>query len=160
MNSVIVVNIFYISIFVLPGNRVGTGGVTISSSADIAPVCNGDELELTCTVLGRALEWNVSIPWMPPEFMTLKHTLTSVERISPDHTITINGSISFTFSRITLPDSQPLVSRLLISPAIGAVNGTVVICTDRETRNSSSTTVNVVHSNNDDSSTLSDSKHI
>ena len=113
---------------------------------DIAPVCSGDELELTCAILGRALEWNVSIPWTPPEFITFKHTLTSLERSSPYHTITINGSISFTFSRISLQDYQPLISRLLISPATGAVNGTVVICTDRETRNSSSTSVYIVNS--------------
>ena len=129
-------------------------------SGDIAPVCSGDELELSCAVSGRALEWNVSIPWMPPEFMTFQYTLNSVEQSLPDHTIKINGSISFTFSRISPPESQPLISRLLIRPATSAVNGTVVICADRETRNSSSTTVNVVHSNIDDSSTLSDGKHI
>ena len=113
---------------------------------NIAPVCSGDELELTCVVPGRALDWNVSIPGMLPEFSTFKHTLTSVERSSPNHTITINGSNSFVFSRISPQDSQPLISRLLISPATGAVNGTVVICADRETRNSSSTSVYIVNS--------------
>ena len=125
---------------------IATARAVMLFPPNIAPVCGGDELELTCAVSGRALEWNVSIPWMLPEFSTFKHSLTSVERSSPDHTITINGSNSFVFSRISPQDSQPLISRLLISPTTGAVNGTVIICTDRETRNSSSTRVYIVNS--------------
>jgi hypothetical protein len=121
--------------------------VTINSpgiNTEVAPVCSGDELELICTVPGRVLEWTVSL--MPPsEDMIFEYPLTSVEQ---PHTIKVNGSISFTFSRISPQYSHPLISRLLISPATSDVNGTVVVCADRETRTNSSITVNVVHNNN------------
>jgi hypothetical protein len=125
------------------------GAVTINSpgiNAEVAPVCSGDELELNCTVPGRALEWIISL--MPPlQDMTLEYPLNSVEQSFPVHTITVNN-ISFTFSRISPPgNSHPLKSRLLISPATSVVDGTLVVCENGETRTNSSTTVNVVHNN-------------
>ena len=54
--------------------NVDTGIVSINSvglRADIAPVCSGDELELTCTLAsGRVLEWSVTL--MPPEDVTFE----------------------------------------------------------------------------------------
>ena len=88
---------------------------------------------------------------MPPEDdTTFEHVLDSITQMYPGHTVTINGSIMFTFTRISPANSQPLISRLLISPATSAVNGTEIMCVDRETLNSSSTTVNVVHNNSND----------
>ena len=124
---------------------------TFGLKDDIAPVCSGNELELTCTIRsGRILEWNVIL--MPPaEDTTLEHVVDMVT--SPTHIIKINSSVMFTFSRISPPNTHPLISRLLISPATSIVNGTEVVCADRETRNSSSTIVNVIH-NNADNDTL------
>jgi hypothetical protein len=125
------------------------GAVTINSpgiNAEIAPVCSGDELELTCIISGRVLEWNITL--MPPsEDTTFEYPLNSLDQAFPLHTITVDNIISFTFSRISPPNSHPLISRLLISPATSVVNGTVVICADRATRTNSSTTVDVVHNN-------------
>jgi hypothetical protein len=125
------------------------GAVTINSpgsNADVAPVCSGDELELTCNIPGRVLEWNIS-QLMPPEDLTFKIVLDSVEPSFPVHTTTVKY-ISFTFSRISPGSSHPLISRLLISPATSDVDGTVIVCADRETRTNSSVTVNVVHNSN------------
>ena len=129
--------------------------MTINSSginADVAPVCCRDELEINCTVPGRVLEWNITL--MPPENITLKSIVDSVSPSFQPHTQTVNnGSISFIFSRISPPgNTHPLISKLLISPATSVVNGTIVVCADRETRTNSSTRVNVVHNN----STLTD----
>ena len=134
---------------------IHAGSVTINSfgiNADVAPVCSGDELEINCTVPGRVLEWTVSL--LPPEDTTLKSIVDSVSLSFQPHTQTINnGSISFIVSRISpRGNTHPLVSRLLISPATSVVNGTIVVCADRETHANSSTRVNVVHNN----STLTD----
>ena len=56
----------------------------------------------------------------------------------------------FTFSKVSPSNSQPLISRLQISPATSVVNGTEIICEDIEAHNSSSTMVNVVHNNFND----------
>jgi hypothetical protein len=123
------------------------GAVTINSpgsNADVAPVCSGDELELTCNIPGRVLEWNIS-QLIPQEYLTFKLVLDSVEPSFPVHT-TMVYNISFTFSRISPPgNSHPLISRLLISPATSDVDGAIVACADRETRTNSSVTVNVIH---------------
>ena len=134
----------------------GTGSVTINSPGindEVAPVCSGDELELTCTISGRVLEWNITL--MPlSEDMTFKSIVDSVAPSFQPHTQTVNnGFISFIVSRISPSgNTHPLISRLLISPATSVVNGTVVVCADRETHANSSTRVNVVYNN----STLTD----
>ena len=75
-------------------------------------MCDGDQLELTCSLTGRVLEWNIILM---PEDQSLEHVLDGVSQISPSHTITVNSIIMFTFSRISLPNSQLLMSRLRIS---------------------------------------------
>ena len=130
--------------------HVGSVTVTYDSpgiDAEIAPVCSGDELEYNCTLQGRALEWVVTLP----QDMTIEHPFNSVDYFFPVHTVTVSNT-SFTFSRISPPNSRPLISGLLISPATSVVNGTLVVCEDGETRANSSTRVNVVHNN----STLTD----
>jgi hypothetical protein len=97
-NLVIVASISYIGIVTINSPGINT---------EVAPVCSGDELELICTVPGRVLEWTVSL--MPPsEDMIFEYPLTSVEQ---PHTIIVNGSTSFTFSRISPQYSHPLISR-------------------------------------------------
>ena len=38
-----------------------TSDTVILSPPEVAPVCSGDELELTCTVPGRVLEWVITL---------------------------------------------------------------------------------------------------
>ena len=79
-----------------------------------------------------------------PEDDSFEHVLDGVSQISPSHTITVN-SIMFTFSRVSHPNSQPLMSRLVISEVNSSIiNGTVVNCADRDTHHSTSTIINVV----------------
>ena len=87
---------------------------------------------------------------MPPEDVTFEYVIDSITQTIPEYTVIINGSVMFTFSRVSPSNSQPLISRLLISPATSVVNGTEIMCVDRETLNSSSTTVNVVNNNSND----------
>ena len=118
-----------------------TAGAVILSSPE---VCCGDELEINCTVPGRVLEWTISL--LPPEDTTLKSAIDSVAPSIQPHTQTVNnGSISFIVSRISPPgNTHPLMSILLISPATSVVNGTIVVCADRETRANSSIRVHII----------------
>ena len=115
--------------------------MTISPSGT-ARACDGDQLELTCSLTGRALEWNINLLLEDDSF---EHVLDSISQILPSHTVTVNSIIKFIFTRISPPNSQPLMSRLVISLVNSSIiNGTVVNCADRETRNSSSTIINVI----------------
>ena len=107
-----------------------------------ALACNGDQLELMCSLTGRVLEWNVILL---PEDGSLEYVLDSVTQMLPSHTVTVNSVIKFIFTRVSPPNSQPLTSRLVISQVNSSIiNGTVVNCADRETRSSSSTIINVI----------------
>ena len=120
---------------------MNAGEVTISPSG-IALACDGDQLQLTCHVTGRVLEWNINVLLEDDRF---KSVLDSISPTLPSHTITVNATIKFIFTRTSPPNSRPLMSRLVISQAnSGILNGTVVSCADRETRNSSSTVINVI----------------
>ena len=122
-------------------NFMHAGEVTISPSGT-ALACDGDQLELTCHITGRVLEWNINVLLEDDHFESI---LDSVSQTLPSHTITVNATIKFVFTRISPPNSQPLTSRLVISQAdSGIINGTVVSCVDRETRNSSPTIINVI----------------
>ena len=118
------------------------GVVTISPSGT-ALVCDGDQFEFTCHIMGRVLEWDINVLVEDDRF---KSVLDSVSQTLPSHTVTVNATIKFVFTRISPPNSRPLTSRLVINQAdSGIINGTVVSCADRETRtNSSSTIINVI----------------
>ena len=120
---------------------MNVGEVSISPSGT-ALACDGYQLEMTCSLTGRVLEWNINLL---PEDDSFRHVLDSISPTVPSHTITVKSTIEFTFSRVSSPNSQPLTSRLVISQVNSSViNGTVVSCADREMRNSSSTIINVV----------------
>ena len=119
----------------------------------IAPVCVGGQLELTCTTPGRVLDWSfspgnnsdhddVSQPRFPQTQSIQVLGATSGQTL----TVFIN-SVNFTYSRLSPPNEQPLVSKLVISPVNESFNGTVVICGDVEYMNSSSTTILVLDMN-------------
>ena len=73
---------------------------------------------------------------MPPEDVTFGTCCRLSDKDIPNtykYIIIVNNSVMFTISRISSPNLQPLISRLLISPANSIVNGTEVICADRAT---------------------------
>ena len=103
--------------------------------------------ELNCTTTGGYLEWDFCI--------TANGSITTIPRrlvnngAGPGLTLTplMTDSILFHISRVSLPKSLPLVSKLLISPATNSRNGTEVncTCTDSLTGVSSSTIVFVIN---------------
>ena len=125
---------------------IGATPVMLSPSG-VAAVCSGHQLELNCTTTGGYLEWDFCI--------TANGSITTIPRrlvnngAGPGLTLTplMTDSILFHISRVSLPKSLPLVSKLLISPATNSRNGTEVncTCTDSLTGVSSSTIVFVIN---------------
>ena len=118
------------------------GAVTISPPGN-SLLCDGDQLELTCSITdpgSSLLEWTFTPTTI---FMDLYRP---IEPSTPsDQTTThwmINSTL-FTFSRISGQNEWPLVSRLLISPVTTGLNGTVVNCTAIPIMEIASTTVYV-----------------
>ena len=112
-----------------------TSTITLSPSG-VAPVCSGDQLELTCTTTEELLQWRFSV---------IRGNETSATEFS--RTVHSTGgylshlevnSIMFNFSRTTSYDSVPVVSTLLIGPVSNSLNGTVINCVSSEV---SSTTI-------------------
>ena len=117
-----------------------TGHVVLSPTK-LVSVCDGDQLELTCTTTEVLLIWNlrqtheqhirdIAIQYLGDSALQSYH-------------YTLYG-INFNISRLSPPMSLPLVSRLIISPANYRLNGTEVTCVDPLSGNSSSTTINVI----------------
>ena len=59
------------------------------------------------------------------------------------------GPLTFTFLRSSNIGSLPLMSTLLIRPVNSILNGTQVNCTDRVTRESQSSVIDVITPDND-----------
>ena len=118
-------------------------GVMISPSG-VASVCSGGQLELICTVAGTFLQWSF---FLFPEGETMaRRFFRSLHSGSFPATSDLEvNSITFTFSRISADGSQPLVSRLLITPISDDLNGTEVNCTDVLASNTSSTHIKVIN---------------
>ena len=103
------------------------GAVTLSPPGNSFNVCNGDQLELICSLTGHEsslMEWVFT-----PEiiYMGLFRALDANGQIPSSFTI---NSTQFAFSRISPRNHKPLISKLLISPLTADLNGTVVNCTD------------------------------
>ena len=121
---------------------IALGAVTISPSGT-ASACRGDQLELTCDITGRFLEW--SFPLIPEGDTTARRYARVLNPNSPTSALEVN-SITFTFSIIYAGpgDSLPLTSRLLISQVSDGLNGTEVNCTDVRTSETVSTIVKTI----------------
>ena len=127
---------------------VCTGEVIITPSR-MAYVCIDGQVELTCSIPGRFLEWRFSLT--PENASTSRDVSRLLESTtqSDQSSTTVISSIAFTFSRTSAPYSLPLMSRLLFSNASVALNGTVVSCVDRITSDTSSTVIRVVSQSQD-----------
>lgn len=123
-------------------------GVVICPLA-IAPVCQGDQLELTCTVTGRFLEWSFFL--IPEGETTARRYVRSLGPNARVSTLEVN-SITFTFSVSSSGSTESsLTSRLHIIPTNASLNGTEVNCTNVDTSNSTSTIVTIINESNYDS---------
>ena len=105
-------------------------------------MCNGGQLELTCTITDFGLLlWNVTL--ISNDVTTPPVTYTrAISPSSPSNqrarVFTIMNSTSLVFSRISPQNSFPFISRLLIS---SVSTSTQVNCLDALTSESSSITV-------------------
>ena len=111
--------------------------MTITPS-EVAPACDGRQLELNCNITGSLLEWRI----IPEQ----NHSQLSVQRYVP----TRNQSFQYGDSTITFtrpPDSMLPISsyRIVISPVNNSLNRTEVKCTDLQNQESSSTVIIVVN---------------
>ena len=91
----------------------------------VALVCSGGQLELTCTTAGAFLEWDFHI--------SENGTTTTRGRLVNSQAGVIlkpimTDSITFNFSRVSLPGSVPLVSKLVMITERSTLNGTEVMC--------------------------------
>ena len=104
-----------------------TGEVAIHPSG-MTYVCNGGQVELTCTTTGPFLEWSFNL--IQENATTARRFSRLIEGTSQDMLITnlsVNSTL-FTFSRTSSPNSLPLTSRLLVSSVSEGLNGTVMNC--------------------------------
>ena len=114
-------------------------GMVILSPSGVAPVCSGDELELTCTTTRNPLQWRFSV--IRGDETTATEIRRSINSIGPvTSNLTINSTV-FNFSRISAPNSMPVTSRLVISPVSNGLNGTVMSCVDVDSGEVASTTI-------------------
>lgn len=115
----------------------------------IAPVCQGDQLELTCTVTGKFLEWSFFL--VPEGETAAKRYIRSLGPNTHMSTLEVN-SITFTFSVSSAGSSESsLTSRLHIIPTNAILNGTEVNCTNVDISNSTSTIVTIINESSYDS---------
>ena len=119
---------------------IALGAVTISPSGT-ASACQGDQLELTCVITGRFLEW--SFPLIPEGDTTARRYARVLNPNSPTSALEVN-SITFTFSIISAGNNLPLISRLLISQVSNGLDGTEVNCTDIGTSETVSTLITTI----------------
>ena len=123
------------------------GVVTVSPSGVVAPVCYGGQLALTCTtsVTGMFLQWSFSLIRGNDTTPTL-FTRTIIPSVSTNEAMSylILNSAMFNFSRISAQNILPLMSRLLIGPADGRLNGTEVNCEDLDSSERAATVINVI----------------
>ena len=117
-------------------------GAAIISPPGLAPVCDGDQLELTCTTTGSQLEWRFNVirgnTTTATEFSRI---ISAVGSASDAISLLVINSITFRFSRTSVEDSLPVMSRLLIGYVSRSLNGTVINCEDVGMSEVSSTTV-------------------
>ena len=114
-----------------------TGVVEISPSM-VAPVCQaGDQLELTCSVVGAFLRWEFTVILEDGRSRTFMPVVTAGgdSGVPPPR---MANSTSFTFLRLS---TQPLTSTMTISNVSEGLNGIQMNCVDVETSESATTII-------------------
>ena len=119
----------------------------VLSPSGSALVCSRSQLELTCTTAGRFLEWDFRIS--ENNIMTVINSGRLVNNQTSPIMPFMTDSIIFNISKVSLPGSLPLVSKLLIITERSSVHETEVICTciDAVSTAASSTTVLIIKEN-------------
>ena len=100
------------------------------SPSGVALVCQeGDQLELTCNTSNTLHRWRfTAIPESGPA-VTYMRTVSSIGSTGVDsEPITINSTIMVTFSRLSIQNELPLISRMVINSVSEGLNGVRVEC--------------------------------
>ena len=110
-----------------------------------ASVCSGDQLELTCSIMGSVLEWQINVTNASSYRIYRRPIISEGQTFTQIYHLMINKNVLLTFSRISNEGVSPLVSRLLINPVSKSLNGTKVICEAEQMSSlQSTTTITVV----------------
>ena len=110
-------------------SEAGATPVALSPSG-LVTVCSGGQLELTCTTAGGFLEWDIfQIPANGTSPVNFGGRLIN-NRPGLPPSYQIIDSVFFNFSRVSAPDTLPLMSRVVISPASSSLNGIEMVCID------------------------------
>ena len=124
-------------------------GTVKISPPEIASVCSGDQLELTCNATGSLLEWNFSHIDETGRARQFIQRGIAADGPADLQMFTIEyNSTMFTFSKTSAQESPILTSRVVIDSVNDNLNGTVVICVDITSpmMESSSTTIMIINS--------------
>ena len=117
--------------------------MTLSPSG-IVTVCNGEKLELTCTITeGSLLRWNITLDQDESETMTAKSFVRtfSSSGTSSEQTPVNTSSTMIAFMRNS---TAPLISTIVITRIL---NSTTVKCIELATSESATTVVHVMDLN-------------
>ena len=112
------------------------GRVRISPS-EVAPVCDGGQLEFNCTIIGSTLEWKIIPEKNHSQLNTIRYVPINDQWLQYG-----NSTLSFIRSSRSM---QLTSSRIVISPVFNNLDGTRIQCTDLADQDSSSTVINVVN---------------
>ena len=97
-----------------------------------AVICQGEQLELTCTTNATFLRWILSLQIEHGTVQTYSRYI-SLTDVTQQASSWVVNSTSFNVSRVSHQGKPPLVSRLLIDPVTIDLNGTKVNCTEVDT---------------------------
>ena len=113
-------------------------GAVILSPSETAQVCVGDDLEFTCSIMGRLLEW--SFPLIMDSFRPFTHGITASGSAEAQTLRVVDNSTTYILTRSS-SENSPVSSRLQISTVTDNHNGTTVTCMDVNSETESSTTI-------------------
>ena len=110
----------------------------------VAPVCLGDQVNLTCTASVDSIQWSFTVVNEQGRDEPFLIFSTSSGRSQQSAPIVVN-STTLTLIRDSGEGVLPLISTLSIDPVSIGLNGTVVNCTDpRDMLISASTTIQII----------------
>ena len=102
-------------------------------------ICEGEQVELTCSTNVSILGWaSSSLKNEQGQMRTFNRFISSVGASQQESYMTVNSTF-FNVSRVSSENELPLVSRLLIDPVVKSLNGTEVNCTERPMNNENTT---------------------
>lgn len=114
-----------------------SGTVTLSPS-EIAQVCVGNNLEFTCNITGRVLEWH--FPLIMDSFRPFTHGIAASGSAEAQTLRVLDNSTTYILTRSS-SENSPVSSKLQISTVRDSHNGTIVTCLDVNSATESSTTI-------------------